>query len=194
MSETEGRCHPAARLARKFESLAGLLAFIHKRAGAEGLRAVLTHGLFPADYLIFAITELRETKLDAVAEVVWESAEHGARDCELCFCMQASTHFPHAWYRVPACHKYCSHLMDLQEARRRKNLTEVGERALTELEASEFSEPEEAMKGEYQLYWETLQTRELLRRIEGEERWPENRRFWEWRNRPRSAAATENRT
>jgi hypothetical protein len=129
---TEGVCHPAARLAQKFESLAG---------------------------------------------VVWEVAEHGALEQELCFCMRASTVFPHALYRVPACHEYCSRLMDLRESRRRENLTERGEQFLSDLEASEFTEPGQGMKGECQLYWETLITRELLRRIEGNDQWPENERF-----------------
>jgi hypothetical protein len=74
---TEGVCHPAATLARKFESLAGLLAFIHKQAGAEGLKAVLSYSPLPADYLIFAVSELRQMDLDAVAAVVWEVAKHG---------------------------------------------------------------------------------------------------------------------
>jgi hypothetical protein len=184
---TEGVCHPAATLARKFESLAGLLAFIHKQVGAEGLKAVLNHSPIPADYLIFAITELQELGLPALAEIVWEIAKHGAWQDELCFCRSAQ--FPHAWYRVPACHQYCSRLMDLQEGRRRKNLTEAGERFLAELEGGEFTEPEEGMKGEYQLYWETLQTRECLRKIEGTEFWPENKRFWEFRRNLRCASA-----
>ena len=69
---TEGVCHPAATLARKFESLAGLLAFILKQAGAKGLKAVLSYSPYPTDPLMFAIIELQETNLPAVAEIVWE--------------------------------------------------------------------------------------------------------------------------
>jgi hypothetical protein len=185
---TEGVCHPAATLARKFESLAGLLAFIHKQTGAEGLRAVLKHSSFPADYLILAITELQAMDLPAVAEIVWEVAKHGT------FCHRAGIQFPYSWWRKPPCDGYCGRLQKFRENHRLGNLTAVGERFLEEVVAREFTEPEKAMKGEYQLYWETLQTRELLRRIGGDDQWPENQRFWEWRNQPRRAATTENST
>jgi len=66
---TEGVCHPAATLARKFESLAGLLAFILKQAGAKGLKAVLSYRPYPTDPLMFAINFRKRTS--AVAEIVW---------------------------------------------------------------------------------------------------------------------------
>ena len=58
---TEGVCHPAATLARKFESLAGLLAFILKQAGAKGLKAVLSYRPYPTDPLMFAINFRKRT-------------------------------------------------------------------------------------------------------------------------------------